>query len=357
MSAPPATEPARRDDRRFGPILARQLLMPRFMGLLLCAVCVVVTVVTQAPQPPLWVGVGIGLNLLVWPVIAWWRVRRAADGARAERLNLGIDATLSGFWVAALQGALVPSAALLLTTSLTNAVMGGPRAMALAWLGQALGWAVGTQVWGWRLQPDSGTAAVLGALPLLLIFPLLMANFMHHTNRRLNQKRRQLRFLSEHDALSGVHNRRYFDQTLHQVFSQFRRRERTLSLLVGDVDNFKHINDTQGHAAGDEVIRRFGKALSASARAGDVVARLGGDEFVVLLFDTNAEQAFHFARRVQQQMGDVSVSFGVAMARPTLKNHEHWLEQADKALYRSKAHDRGGVSLAGTDGAPPAAAG
>lgn len=326
--------------------LAAQMLRPRVVGLLLCGLCVGTTLWEQGQLNPYLVGVLMLLNMAVWPVVARWRTLHAAKPMRTESVNLWLDTVYGGFWVAAMQGALVPAAVLVMCTSLNTAAMGGPRFMVRGCLGQMLGLLLGIALWGWQFQPISGPLAVAGSLPALLGYPLLMGIFMHRLTQHLHAQRRELRFLSEHDALSGVHNRRFFDQTLRQVFSQFQRKERALSLLVADIDDFKRINDHRGHAAGDEVIRQLGDVLARNARAGDVVARLGGDEFVALLFDTDAEQAFRYARRVQAQMGEVSASFGVAMARPSMKTHEQWLEQADKALYRSKAQDRGGVSLA-----------
>ncbi len=347
MVFPEDTETATDGARRFAQDLARHTRTARALGVLLSAVAIVPTLWEQGRLSLPWIGVLLALNLLVWPQLAYLRTRRSGNAMRTEAVNLWLDALYCGGWIALMQGVLVPSVALVMATSLTNASMSGPRGLVVSWVGHATGVLLGSLSLGWGFAPDSSNLAVLSSLPLIMGYPLLMACFMHRTNLRLNTKRRELRFLSEHDALSGVHNRRFFDQTLRQVFSQFQRHERALSLLVGDVDDFKRINDSQGHAAGDGVIRRFGEALTRNARGGDVVARLGGDEFVVLLFDTDAEQAFHYARRVQTDMGNVSISFGVATARRSMKNHEHWLDQADKALYRSKAHDRGGVSLAG----------
>ena len=351
--------PAAHDDApgQLGQDLAQQMLVPRVIGLLLCGVCVGATLFEQAMLPPLAAGALMLLNILAWPLAARWRTRRSSHPMRTECVNVWLDTVSAGFWIAAMQGALVPTAVLFVNTSLNTAAMGGPRFMARGWLGHAAGYALGGLAWGWHFDPIGGPLGLLGALPALLGYPLLMGIFMHRLTQRLHAQRRELRFLSEHDALSGVHNRRFFDHTLRLVFGQFLRHERPLSLLVGDVDDFKRINDQHGHAAGDEVIRAFGAALARCARSGDVVARLGGDEFVVLLFDADAEQAFQYARRAQEALcerlrqpgglPEVRVSFGVAMARAGMKSHEQWLEQADKALYRSKQFERGGVSEAG----------
>ncbi len=352
--------------RARGQDLARRIRGPRMVGVLLCAACIL----SALPQRPIALGYWFLTALFVfgWPQLAYFWATRSANPLRAEKINLWLDAAFVGCFAAAIEFALVPSAALLMATSLSNVTVGGLRFVLVGLSGHLTGAALGVLIWGAHFSPAGDTTALLGALPLLVLYPLLMGSMLYRLASRLNDNRRELRYLSEHDALSGVHNRRFFDQYLRQIFSQFLRHERSLSLLVGDVDDFKRINDRHGHAAGDEVIRQFGLALSQCARAGDVVARLGGDEFVVLLSDADAEQAFHYARRVQERLcqlmahaqGDlpeIRVSFGVAMARRHMKSHEHWLEQADRALYRTKAGDRGGVTLAGGDDPQPAAAG
>lgn len=339
-----------------GSHLVRRVYLPRMIGVVLCALCVLPSV-PASPLPPVY-WLLTAYFVLVWPHLAYQWARRAPDPLRAEKINLWLDSLYIGFSAAAIQFALIPSAVLLMATSLGNVTVGGRRFLLAGFGGHLAGAAIGVLVWGWQFQPASGVWAQLAAVPLLVCYPLLMGGLMYRLASRLKDSRRELRFLSEHDALSGVRNRRYFDQYLEQVFSQFLRHERALSLLVCDVDDFKKVNDQHGHAAGDAVIRHFAAALGQCARAGDVVARLGGDEFVVLLSDANAEQAFHYARRVQECLGvlpqalllpRVTVSCGVAMAKRSMKNHEHWLEQADSALYRAKAQDRGGVCMAEPD--------
>jgi diguanylate cyclase len=327
------------------------------LGVVLCAVCLFGSLAARPLHPLVWPLAAF--CVLVWPHLAYRMALRAANPLRAERFNLWLDSLFVSFSAAAIGFSLVPTAVLFMATSLGNVTVGGLRLFVLGLVAHVVGAVLGVLVWGIGFQPDSSVLAQWSAVPLLVLYPLLMGGLMYQLASRLNESRRELRFLSEHDALSGVRNRRYFDQYLRQVFSQFQRHERDLSLLVCDVDHFKQVNDRLGHAAGDEVIRQFANALSECARIGDVVARLGGDEFVVLLSDANAEQSFHYAHRVQERLcvllaaspalPEISVSFGVAMARRSMTDHEHWLEQADSALYRCKEQDRGGVCLSEPD--------
>ena len=100
------------------------------------------------------------------------------------------------------------------------------------------------------------------------------------------------------DWLTGLYNRRYFEETLADHISAATRYNRELSLVLFDLDDFKQINDTHGHAAGDKALRQFATLLKETARQADIVCRYGGDEFVILLPETNLANARQFAERI-----------------------------------------------------------
>lgn len=355
MNVPP---PAPDLSRPQGLELARRIYVPRVVGVLLCTVCILGSVLGRENHPLYWI---LGFyTVLIWPSLAFYLSSRSRRPLRTEFFNLWIDAFHAGFWIVAIQFSLVPSAALFMATSLSYVTVGGLRFLGLAITGILAGMVVGLGVWGFEWAPASTLPAQLAALPLLVGYPLLMGKMLFGLTMQLKRSRRELRYLSEHDFLSGVRNRRFFDDTLRATFSQFRRQPRALSLVICDVDGFKQINDGHGHTVGDEVIRHVGAALRASARDGDVVARLGGDEFVVLLADADAEAARGFTRRVQQLLDQklgaalpalrATLSFGVAVADASLSGHEAWLEQADRDLYQHKRHSR--PSLHGAEPLP-----
>lgn len=167
--------------------------------------------------------------------------------------------------------------------------------------------------------------------------------------------------LARTDVLTGLANRRAFEDTLAQALSRHRRSGRPLALAFIDIDNFKGINDTLGHGLGDEVLRTFALRLTSCVRASDTVARLAGDEFVILLEGLrHAHEAEVIARKVIRAVDvtfdltddiglDVTTSVGVAfMARQAL-TAQQFVDAADKALYRAKAAGKNTYAVVQTD--------
>ncbi len=104
-----------------------------------------------------------------------------------------------------------------------------------------------------------------------------------------------------HDWLTGLRNRRYFEETLADHMAAATRYDRELALVLFDLDDFKQINDTHGHAAGDDALRQFADCLKKSARKADIVCRFGGDEFAVLLPETSKSSAEKLVDRVLKE--------------------------------------------------------
>jgi two-component system cell cycle response regulator len=159
---------------------------------------------------------------------------------------------------------------------------------------------------------------------------------------------RELRDQSMVDGLTGLPNRRHFVLELARTVEMARRIGRPLSCIVSDIDDLQDVNEAQGHAAGDDVIRQFGNVLTRAKRSYDSVARLGGDEFAWLLVDAGPGQALQAARRAHRMVGEgvfdggraplrLTATFGVASIIPG----EEWtaaalMENADRALYWGK---------------------
>jgi diguanylate cyclase (GGDEF)-like protein len=178
------------------------------------------------------------------------------------------------------------------------------------------------------------------------------------TQEALREANAQLKELSRSDPLTGLPNRRHFDEVKNIEFSRAQRSGQPLSVLMCDIDFFKRYNDTYGHAQGDECLRLVASAMRGSiARAGDLVARLGGEEFAVLLPATDRAMAHLLAERLRQAVYDlaishsgssvasvVTLSIGSATfeAGASTTFHE-LLELADRSLYQAKGDGRNRV--------------
>jgi diguanylate cyclase (GGDEF)-like protein len=159
---------------------------------------------------------------------------------------------------------------------------------------------------------------------------------------RERELKAELLYLSIHDSLTGLYNRRYFYQRLQEEVERAKRQGRHLALVILDVDHFKDYNDSHGHLDGDEVLRTLAQILASSIRQNvDTAYRYGGDEFAVLLVETDLEQGRKVAERIRKAFADKKIdhctlSLGVASLTPQGGTMEDLIREADEAMYRAK---------------------
>ena len=159
---------------------------------------------------------------------------------------------------------------------------------------------------------------------------------------------REARQLADLDALTGLHNRRYFHDTLAREVARAQRYSRSLALVVFDLDDFKAINDRIGHLAGDGVLAEAADRIRDVVRSADVACRVGGDEFAVILPESSMKDADQLYKRLEQaisvrpvaQAGRLHLSAGVTELRPD-DDAISFFERADEALYRAKGAGKG----------------
>lgn len=184
---------------------------------------------------------------------------------------------------------------------------------------------------------------------------------------QLAQLQAKLEELSYQDGLTGVANRRMFDTVMEREWSDARRQQRPLSLIILDIDYFKQYNDHYGHLQGDECLRRVAQTLlTASTRTRDFLGRFGGEEFILILPDTDAQSATSVAERCRNLILEqhiehersgigekLTISAGVATIVPSASSDRvEFLELVDKRLYRAKQQGRNrivSVSAPGTE--------
>jgi len=222
----------------------------------------------------------------------------------------------------------------------------------------------------WRLLTLAPSAQLFAPLSgpkqwipwlVLLAFALASAAALGLLRKLMRQKA-ELAHLATHDALTGVLNRRMLERAYRRLAFEARRSGSAVGVLAIDLDYFKDVNDTYGHAAGDDVLRGVAEALLTTVRPFDVVARIGGDEFVVLLADVDRQQADAVAERVVRTLAElvfpalgavelrVRCSAGIA-----LSGHDDGIEsvlaRADGALYEAKSVGRNGWRPDAAEGA------
>lgn len=163
------------------------------------------------------------------------------------------------------------------------------------------------------------------------------------------------------DGLTGLYNRRYFDERLRSELTFARRHEAPLALLLIDIDNFKNINDQRGHQAGDTLLQEIARRLSSGIRLDDVVARFGGEEFAVICRSTGAAEAIAVAERLRSTISSeittvpgprlrITASIGIAVA-PTaeMATESDFVKAADAALYMAKHRGRDRIVVSGDE--------
>ncbi len=172
---------------------------------------------------------------------------------------------------------------------------------------------------------------------------------------QLIEARHQMEKLAMHDGLTGLFNRRAIEEYAEAEFNQTRRKDRTLSIILLDIDHFKNVNDLYGHKFGDHTLQLMGRLLLGDLRNYDRVGRWGGEEFILILPETNLQDAVMIAERLRSRTADlkiplddgkrfsVQISVGVACASGQFANLAKLIDAADQALYRAKQTGRNRV--------------
>lgn len=172
----------------------------------------------------------------------------------------------------------------------------------------------------------------------------------------LQEVNKELQRLSRTDRLTNLNNRGYWEECLQREFLRQRRGHSVSTLLIFDIDHFKKVNDTYGHAGGDEAILHLAKILKKSLRETDIGGRYGGEEYAVILTGTQAKDAYVFAERLRIMVEksivsynefefQFTISLGIAEYTDELNSHQNWIEVADSALYKAKVGGRNRVEV------------
>ncbi|MEA3193551.1 MAG: diguanylate cyclase [Betaproteobacteria bacterium] len=326
---------------------AQRMYPLRILGMLLGAVCIGGGLWQQ--NAPAWLWTLLVANLLGWPHLAYWQAGRSRNPGRAEHLNLTLDSVFGGIWMAAIHFNLAPCVIVFAMLAMDKAAVGGLKFMARCIAAQAA--AAFAVAFVFQIEPQllqSGIAARLASVPLLICYPMLIGLATHSLARRVGQQNLELAALSSTDGQTRLPNHTAWLESVEREFARCRREGAPASVLMIDLDHFKAINDTHGHPAGDEVLRGVAEVLREALRAHDVPGRYGGEEFGVLLPGSDAAAAEAIAERIRRRIewasfaGEVKVtaSIGCATLDPADSHPATWVARADRALYAAKAAGR-----------------
>ncbi len=215
------------------------------------------------------------------------------------------------------------------------------------------------------LRSFSFMASVFAGLSVFcgvfLVYPVIRRGVneqgkLKRMTQSLSERSQNLEQAATTDGLTGMHNRRYFDDAMVEYLNAFREIGKPVGMMILDLDHFKVINDTHGHDVGDEVLRRVANCLMEFTRYHDVVARLGGEEFAVLSPNTSERQLHALADRIRTAISDLRIASGNVTLRVTVsiglatwdgrEAGEELYRRADKQLYQAKRQGRNRVCAA-----------
>lgn len=316
----------------------------RTLGLAL-GFLVVATVLHRNGAPgPVWIL--LLLHGFAWPHLARALAQYNEDPVWAERRNVLVDAFLCGVWIVLMGFNLLPS--VLLTTMLAmNCIgAGGGRLLSKGLFAEAMAGLLTVAIWGFRPAPVTDALELLACLPLLVACPLAVSWVAWRLTKRVRHQNRVLARVGSIDGLSELLNRTHWTEAVVGLLDYPLNESPAASLLMLDIDNFKHVNDHYGHIVGDEVIARIGQIIRRNMRDSDIAGRYGGDEFAIVLNGLDLQSAANVAERIRtsvhmaafEHAGDLrcTVSIGIASLQPGMRNAREWIRQADAALYKAK---------------------
>lgn len=317
----------------------------------------------------------------VWPHVAYYVAIRTINSVKAERRNLAIDSFVGGMTLPLMSFSIIPSIAILGVHNLSIFSIGGVKLFLKSAFFFILGILILFPFTSRDLSFEATPAITLACVPLLIIYPMIVAFKTYHVIITANKDKVNIEFQNiklekaykeikrQHnilenfahlDGLTGISNRRRFDEYLGCQWENAQRSRTPLSAIMIDIDDFKEYNDFYGHGYGDECLKKVAQILSKTIkRPNDMLARYGGDEFVCLLPATDLDGAVNLAEEMNKSVMSLSiphkkssvtdcvtVSIGVSFIQPTKGSSSSiLLENADNALYDAKNDTRNCVRI------------
>jgi len=234
--------------------------------------------------------------------------------------------------------------------------LGGLPILIAGTLIHGIGVLIGIALVGFHWAPDPSLFVLVGCVPFMVLQPMIDARLTGNAVRTARRRQSLLERQSRLDGLSGLYNRTFWESLVRRTYDTCRQgRQASATLIMADLDFFKHINDVHGHEAGDQVIRGFATLLHEQLRNTDICGRYGGEEFGILMPMTSAADACVVIERLRSALRDrpllphgrVTASFGLAEWNAEISDHETWMRLADQMLYRAKHLGRDRLAVLG----------
>lgn len=333
--------------RELGLRFSGRIYGPRSLGCLLSSLFIG-SVLLDKPDVASWVWLAMALNLLVWPTLAHRCARRAADPFKTELRSIAIDGLYAGFWVGQMSVNLLPSALLLSMVTMNAMAAGGWRLVRTSVALQCIGLFMTLALNGFHVSLPSSTMQLVACLPMLIIYPLMVARVSYGLSVQLAAHKTAFKLISKLDGMTRLLNHAAWKEKLDEVFRRCRKGELVANLALIDIDDFKSINDHHGHLVGDAIISGLADLLRSGFGEKGIAGRYGGDEFCVLLIDVSVDEATEHLNDIRKRFANwtddaAPVLAGLSIGLVPYSNHyatqSAWLKATDEALYQAK---RGG---------------
>ncbi|WP_440224832.1 diguanylate cyclase [Dokdonella sp. MW10] len=349
--ADPTRVPSERDHAELAR-LPRRVYRLRMLGMGLAGVAI--ASVLHELSAPVWQWVLLFGTAIAWSQIAYLVAARSRDPYTAECRNLLVDSALAGLWIPLMHFNLLPSLLLATLSTVDKIAVGIPRLWLWSSLGMFIACVVAGVLTGFAWQPFTSMPVIVACMPMLVVHTIAVSLVSYRLVRKVRRQNRMLDELSRTDGLTGLAARRAWQDHAAQVLQQRHAGAAAASLLMLDIDGFKTINDSRGHALGDEVIRAVATVIRDRIGNAADAGRYGGDEFGIVLPGVRYRQAVQLAERLRADVEDavlpgaaelrVTISIGVAEAVDGHAGLRDWIEAADSALYRAKSAGRNRVA-------------
>jgi diguanylate cyclase len=299
-----------------------------------------------------WIMSLLFFTCLVWPHAAYLWAKQSNQIQKAVTNSLLFDSFFGGFWMPLMSFELIPCS-IFITVLMMNNISAGGFKLFMKGLGLMISSMILASLFiDLDIQYESKLIVILVCMPMITLYPMVLAAINYKLSRLLILQREKLLHLGRHDTLTGVFSRRYWEQRLLEEFERCQRSGENACVMMVDIDHFKNINDTYGHLVGDNVLKQFGQLLQL-LRSSDITGRYGGEEFAILLPNSNLEKSLLVAERLRQDIENTqfdtidtcTVSIGIASLDMRYTDAYKWLDNADKALYQAKKEGRNKVNI------------